>query len=62
MLRIDFVAVLALGLVPKNSLRELRSLRSNSFGKSETVALLPSAGTLKPQRCAPHRPGNRPRH
>jgi len=35
--------------VPKNSLLDLRSIRSNSFGKSETVALLPATGTLKPQ-------------
>ena len=43
-LRADSAPVLAAGLAPKNSLRELRSLRSNSFGESETVAFVcPSA-------------------
>ena len=58
---IDSAAVLAAGLVRQNSLRDLRSLRSNSCRKSETVACVSFGTHAKPRHCAPRRPGSRPR-
>jgi len=60
MLRIDFVAVLALGLVRQNSLRDcVATLRQLPQVRSRGFAC-PTAGKTKPRHCAPHRPGNRP--
>ena len=44
------------GVVPKNSLRSLRSLRSNSFGKHEDEARC----ARRPLHCAPRRHRDRP--
>ena len=45
------------GVAPHNSLRSLRSLRSNRCGESDNEARC----ARRPQSCAPRRPRNRPR-